>query len=113
MIKPMQILIVDDNELVRRGVSTLLSSRPGWQVCGHAVDGKEAVRKAKEFHPDLILLDISMPGSNGLEVAVTLGIGNKRHTFIVPRADVWDGAHSGRFLTCALSQRIPTEQLQT
>jgi two-component system response regulator NreC len=73
MIKPMQILIVDDNELVRRGVSTLLSSRPGWQVCGHAGDGVEAVQKAKELHPDLILLDISMPGSNGLEVAVTLG----------------------------------------
>jgi two-component system response regulator NreC len=69
----MQILIVDDNELVRRGVSTLLSSRPGWQVCGHAGDGVEAVQKAKELHPDLILLDISMPGSNGLEVAVTLG----------------------------------------
>jgi DNA-binding NarL/FixJ family response regulator len=69
----MRILIVDDNELVRRGVSTLLSSRSGWQVCGHAGDGNEAVQKAKDLHPDLILLDISMPGSNGLEVAVTLG----------------------------------------
>jgi two-component system, NarL family, response regulator NreC len=68
----MQILIVDDNEMVRRGVSELLSSRPAWQVCGHAGDGKEAVRKAKELRPDIVLLDISMPGANGLDVARTL-----------------------------------------
>jgi two-component system response regulator NreC len=65
----MQILIVDDNEMVRRGVSALLSSRPTWQVCGYAGDGKEALRKAKELRPDIILLDISMPGTNGLDVA--------------------------------------------
>jgi two-component system response regulator NreC len=65
----MQILIVDDNEMVRRGVSALLSSRPTWQVCGYAGDGKEALRKAKELRPDIILLDISMPGANGLDVA--------------------------------------------
>jgi DNA-binding NarL/FixJ family response regulator len=68
----MQILIVDDNEMVRRGVSALLSGRPGWQVCGHAGDGKEALRKAKELRPDIILLDISMPGANGLDVARAL-----------------------------------------
>ncbi len=65
----MQILIVDDNEMVRRGVSALVSSRPTWQVCGYAGDGKEALRKAKELRPDIILLDISMPGANGLDVA--------------------------------------------
>jgi two-component system, NarL family, response regulator NreC len=65
----MQILIVDDNEMVRRGVSALISSRPTWQVCGYAGDGKEALRKAKELRPDIILLDISMPGTNGLDVA--------------------------------------------
>ena len=68
----MRILIVDDNEMVRRGVTLLLSSRAPWQVCGDAGDGKEALRKAKELRPDLILLDISMPGTNGLEVARTL-----------------------------------------
>jgi two-component system, NarL family, response regulator NreC len=65
----MQILIVDDNEVVRQGVSAILSSRPTWQVCGYAGDGKEALRKAKELRPDIILLDISMPGANGLDVA--------------------------------------------
>jgi DNA-binding NarL/FixJ family response regulator len=50
----MQILIVDDNEMVRRGVSALLSSRPAWQVCGYAGDGKEALRKAKELRRAMI-----------------------------------------------------------
>ncbi len=68
----MRILIVDDNEMIRRGVSALLASRPAWQVCGHAGDGKEALQRAKEMRPDIILLDISMPGANGFEVAVAL-----------------------------------------
>jgi DNA-binding NarL/FixJ family response regulator len=68
----MRILIVDDNEMVRQGVSALLSSRPSWQVCGYAADGIEALRKARELRPDIILLDISMPGASGLDVARTL-----------------------------------------
>lgn len=65
----MRILIADDNELVRRGVRELLSSESSWQVCGEAIDGAEALRKARELLPDLILLDISMPDMNGLEAA--------------------------------------------
>jgi two-component system, NarL family, response regulator NreC len=65
----MRILIADDNDAVRRGVVGLLSSETGWKVCGEAGDGSEALQKARELRPDLILLDISMPGMNGLEVA--------------------------------------------
>jgi DNA-binding NarL/FixJ family response regulator len=65
----MRILIADDNDGVRRGVTALLSSEAGWKVCGEARDGSEALRKARELLPDLILLDVSMPGMNGLEVA--------------------------------------------
>jgi two-component system, NarL family, response regulator NreC len=69
----MQILIVDDSEAVRRGVTLLLSGSPKWKVCGEASDGREALTKAKELRPDIILLDVSMPGgASGLEVAVTL-----------------------------------------
>ena len=71
-LESMRILIVDDNEMVRRGVARLLSSVPAWKVCGEASSGKEAIVKARELRPDLVLLDISMPGSNGLEVAATL-----------------------------------------
>jgi DNA-binding NarL/FixJ family response regulator len=65
----MRILIADDSDLVRRGVGEILSSETNWEVCGEARDGSEALRKARELLPDLILLDISMPAINGLEVA--------------------------------------------
>ena len=65
----MRILVVDDNALVRRGVIDILASRKNWEVCAEAQDGEEAIQKAQESRPDLILLDISMPGMNGLEVA--------------------------------------------
>ncbi|MGH9332988.1 MAG: response regulator [Vicinamibacteria bacterium] len=62
-------MIADDHELVRRGLSSLLSSRPGWEIIGEAKDGVEAVEMAKELRPDLILLDITMPRLNGLDAA--------------------------------------------
>lgn len=65
----MEILIADDHELFRRGLRSFLESRPEWHVCGEAADGKEAVAKAKELKPDVVLLDVSMPKLNGLEAA--------------------------------------------
>ncbi len=65
----MKILIADDNEWVRRGVTKILAPVAHWAVCGEAKDGTEAIQKATDILPDLILLDISMPGLNGLDVA--------------------------------------------
>lgn len=65
----MKILIADDNEQIRRGIKQLLSLEKDWEVCGEAVNGTEALKKARELLPDLILLDISMPDIGGLEVA--------------------------------------------
>jgi DNA-binding NarL/FixJ family response regulator len=62
-----QILIADDNEAVRRSLRSLLSSRPGWTICGEAVDGLDAVSKAIDLRPDVVLMDLSMPRMNGLE----------------------------------------------
>jgi len=64
-----RILVVDDNEPVRRSIQTLLGSRKGWLVCGEAADGLQAVEEAKSLRPDLIIMDVSMPNMNGLEAA--------------------------------------------
>jgi PAS domain S-box-containing protein len=63
----MRILIVDDHEVVRRGVRSLLSTYPDLEVCGEAVDGQDAIEQSQKLKPDLILMDISMPRLNGLE----------------------------------------------
>ena len=68
----MRILIADDNELIRRGIKRLLSDEVNCELCGEASDGKEAIQKALELHPDLILLDIQMPGLHGLEATRVL-----------------------------------------
>lgn len=64
-----RILIADDNPHVRHALRTLLEHNPDWQVCGEAVDGRDAVSKAKQLTPDLVVLDFLMPGLNGLEAA--------------------------------------------
>jgi two-component system, NarL family, nitrate/nitrite response regulator NarL len=66
---PIQILLADDHELVRKGIRALFDGIPEWQVRGEAANGKEAVEKALELKPDLILMDISMPIMNGIEAA--------------------------------------------
>jgi len=63
----MRILLADDHEIVRKGLCQLVRSRGDWEVCGEARDGEEACRLTKELHPDLVIVDLSMPGLNGLE----------------------------------------------
>ncbi|MDP9339514.1 MAG: response regulator transcription factor [Acidobacteriota bacterium] len=66
------MLIADDNVYVRYVIRTLLRDEPEIEVCGEAVDGLEAVEKAKELKADVVLLDLSMPRLNGAEVALAL-----------------------------------------
>jgi DNA-binding NarL/FixJ family response regulator len=62
----LRILIADDHELVRRGLVALLQAHEGWEICGEANDGREAVEKAKQLKPDVVILDVGMPNLNGL-----------------------------------------------
>jgi DNA-binding NarL/FixJ family response regulator len=57
----MRLLIADDHEVVRRGIRSLLSDQTAYEVCGEAVDGQDALDKARELKPDLIVMDVSMP----------------------------------------------------
>ena len=63
----LRILVADDHALLRQGIRSLLEARLGWQVVGEAVNGREAVEKAAQLKPDLVLLDITMPELNGIE----------------------------------------------
>jgi DNA-binding NarL/FixJ family response regulator len=67
MLKPIRILVADDHDVVRQGVRMILEPRAEWQVCGEAVNGRQAVQMAKELKPDAIIMDIAMPEMTGIE----------------------------------------------
>jgi DNA-binding NarL/FixJ family response regulator len=69
---PKCILIADDSETVRTIIRTFLESQAGFEVCGEAVDGVDAIEKAKTLKPDLIILDLAMPRINGAAAASIL-----------------------------------------
>src|SRR4030088_1665470 len=67
-----RVLIADDTNLIRKLVANFLRQRPDIEVCGEAINGLEAIEKAKILKPDLVLLDVSMPIMSGIEAAAIL-----------------------------------------
>ena len=63
------VLIVDDSALIRHSLRSCLEQDPDWRVCGEAEDGKIAVERVKELHPDVVILDLQMPKMDGLAAA--------------------------------------------
>ena len=71
-VKPVRVMLADDHTLVRAGIRALLEKLPGVEVVGEAGDGREVLKLVKLHRPDVVLMDISMPGLNGLEAAVRM-----------------------------------------
>jgi len=65
----LRILVVDDHDLVRHGLRSILDTHPGWSVCGEGTTGYEAVELAQQLRPDIIVMDIHMPGMDGLQAS--------------------------------------------
>jgi len=65
----LRILIADDSGIVRRGIVALLSRVRALTICGEAVNGADTLQKTRELQPDLVLLDVNLPDTNGLEIA--------------------------------------------
>jgi DNA-binding NarL/FixJ family response regulator len=72
MMKKLRILLADDHKMLREGLRVLLNSQPGMGVVGEAASGKEVVDKAGELKPDVVVMDLSMPGLNGLQATELL-----------------------------------------
>jgi DNA-binding NarL/FixJ family response regulator len=68
-----QVLIADDHEATRRKLGELIQMRDGWEVCASAENGLEAIAKARQSKPDIIILDLAMPSMNGLTAALEIG----------------------------------------
>lgn len=62
-----RVLIVDDHAVIRRGVQGILNGYPEWELCGEAENGEEGLRLAGELQPEVVIMDVSMPGLNGLQ----------------------------------------------
>jgi DNA-binding NarL/FixJ family response regulator len=64
---PLRLLIVDDHAVVRRGIRAIIEGQPGWEIAAEAANGREAIELAKRLHPDIVVMDLSLPGLNGLD----------------------------------------------
>jgi DNA-binding NarL/FixJ family response regulator len=67
-----RILIADDNVFARRGLKLLIERQREWKVVGEAMDGRDAIERVRELHPDLVVLDLAMPNMNGFQAAQEL-----------------------------------------
>jgi len=88
----MRCLLVDDHESVRMGVTAILSSRSNIEVCGEAANGQEAVEKARELKPDLIIMDVNMPVLDGIHSAKEI------RTFLPDVPILFFSMHDGVYL---------------
>jgi DNA-binding NarL/FixJ family response regulator len=78
-----RILLADDHPIFLLGARSLLGSHPGWEVCGEAADGRDAVEKCRQLKPNLVVLDIGMPRLNGIDAARQILRSNPQQRILV------------------------------
>jgi DNA-binding NarL/FixJ family response regulator len=78
-----RILVADDHPVFRLGLRSLITSHGGWEICGEARDGREAIGKCVQLKPDLVILDIGMPKLNGVDAARRILIKNPLQRILV------------------------------
>jgi DNA-binding NarL/FixJ family response regulator len=112
--KPIRLLVVDDHPVVRQGLTSCLGQYSQVSIVGEASDGQEALRKAKELAPDIVLMDIDMPRMNGLTAADTLRKENPR-TKVLILSMYSDSDHVMRILQSGargfVLKQAPTDEL--
>ena len=69
---PLRILVADDHDFIRQGTCAVLERQPGWEICGLAANGREAVAQATQLKPDIVVMDMTMPELNGLDAAIQI-----------------------------------------
>jgi DNA-binding NarL/FixJ family response regulator len=82
-MQPLRILVADDHDVVRQGLRSLLESRAGWEVCGEASNGREAVEMSVQLKPEIVIMDIAMPTMTGLEATRQILKANPKTQVIV------------------------------
>ena len=78
-----RVFIVDDHAFVRRGVQTVLGSFPDWEVCGEASNGLDAIQLVEQLKPDVVLMDVSMPGMDGIQATRIVRNANERTKIVL------------------------------
>jgi len=111
---PARLLIVDDHEVVRKGVRMLFANNDSFEVCGEAQNGMEAIRMVPELSPDVVILDLSMPGMNGFETAAKIRLIAPSIRIVIfsvheiPSTSLWVGADAFVSKSSALQDLVLT-----
>src|SRR3989338_11305503 len=97
-----RVLIADDHAILREGIRALLAFQADMEVVGEAADGKEAIEQCRRLHPDVVLMDIAMPGLGGLEATLEIKKENPR-TKVLVLTQYEDREYVRRFLKAGVS----------